>query len=136
MLAQPDMKCLSALVLFTYFGTLALSAASDRIVDGADLSRTAPLRGHRHSQAIPQNDRGLANPATELRYVTLLLQPAAGLEAFLAEQQTPSSLNYRRWLTPEQFADRFGLSTNDIGKLTVWLQGAGLTVHDIARGRL
>ena len=129
------MKCLSALVLFTYFGTLALSAASDRIVDGADLGRTAPLRGHRHSQAIPQNDRGLANPATELRYVTLLLQPAAGLEAFLAEQQTPSSLNYRRWLTPEQFADRFGLSTNDIGKLTVWLQGAGLTVHDIARGR-
>ena len=67
----------------------------------------------------------------ELRYVTLLLQPVAGLEAFLAEQQMPSSPNYRRWLTPEQFADRFGLSTNDIGKLTAWLQGAGLTVHDV-----
>jgi uncharacterized protein (TIGR03437 family) len=129
------MKGLSALLLLTCLGIPALSAATDRIVDRVDLGRTAPLRGHRHSQAIPRNDRGPADPAAELRYVTLVLQPAAGLEAFLAEQQTPSSPNYRRWLTPEQFADRFGLSANDIGKLTGWLQGAGLTVHDVARGR-
>jgi uncharacterized protein (TIGR03437 family) len=104
-------------------------------VDRVDPGRTAPLRGHRHSQAIPQNDRGLADPATELRYVTLLLQPAAGLEAFLAEQQTPSSPNYHRWLAPDQFADRFGLTAGDIGKLTAWLQSEGMTVHDVARGR-
>jgi uncharacterized protein (TIGR03437 family) len=129
------MKRLSALFLLTCLGNPALFAASDRIVDRVDLGRTALLRGHRHSQATPQNDRGPADPATELRYVTLQLQPAAGLEAFLAEQQTPSSPNYRRWLTPEQFADRFGLSANDIGKLRAWLEGAGLTVHDVARGR-
>ena len=129
------MKRLSGLFLLTCLGAMVLSAANDRIVDRVDLGRTVPLRGHRHSQAIPQNDRGPADPATELRYVTLLLRPAAGLEAFLAEQQTPSSPNYRRWLTPEQFADRFGLSGNDIGKLTAWLHGAGMTVHDVARGR-
>lgn len=129
------MKRLSGLSLLTCIGAMVLSAASDRIVERVDLGRTAAVRGNRHSQAIPQNDRGLADPSTPLRYVTLMLQPAAGLDAFLAEQQTPSSPNYHRWLTPEQFADRFGLSANDVGKLTAWLQGAGLTVHDVARGR-
>jgi uncharacterized protein (TIGR03437 family) len=135
MLAQPAMNRLRRLVFLTCLGTTALFAASDRIADRVDPARTAPLRGHRHSQAIPQNDQGPADPAAELRYVTLILRPASGLESFLAEQQTPSSPNYRRWLTPEQFGDRFGLSSNDIGKLTAWLQGAGLTVHDVARGR-
>jgi uncharacterized protein (TIGR03437 family) len=129
------MKRLSAFALLTCLGTTVLAAASDRIVDRVDPGRTTMLRGHRHSQAVSQNDRGLADPATELRDVTLLLQPAAGLEAFLAEQQTPSSPNYRRWLTPEQFADRFGLTSNDVGKLTAWLQSEGLTVRDVARGR-
>jgi uncharacterized protein (TIGR03437 family) len=129
------MKRLSAFFLLTCLGNPALFAASDRIVDRVDLGRTEALRGHRHSQALPQNDRGPADPATELRYVSVLLRPAAGLEAFLAEQQTPSSPNYHRWLTPEQFADRFGLTANDIGKITAWLQSAGLTVHDVARGR-
>jgi len=66
---------------------------------------------------------------------TLLLKPAGGLESFLREQQDPSSANYHRWLTPEQFADRFGLGNNDIAKLTSWLRSQGLTVHDVARGR-
>jgi uncharacterized protein (TIGR03437 family) len=129
------MKRLSRFVWLACLGIPVLSAASDRVVDPVDLSRTTPLLGRRHSQATPENDRGPASPATELRYVTLILQPAGGLEAFLAEQQTPSSPNYRRWLTPEQFGDRFGLTTNDIGKLTGWLQSQGLTVHNVARGR-
>ena len=41
------------------------------------------------------------------------LHPAqqAALDRLLADQQTPSSPNYHKWLTPEQYADRFGLSS-------------------------
>ncbi len=113
---------------------MLLAAAQDRIHDPVDSTRTVVVPG-RHPQAIPANDRGLADPARELRYITLLLQPAAGLDDFLARQQSPGSPDYHRWLTPEQFADRFGLTANDISKLTVWLQSAGLQVHDVARGR-
>ena len=75
------------------------------------------------------------DPATPITYATLYLQPGRGLEAFLTDQQTPSSPNYHRWLTPEQFGDRFGLTPNDLGKITGWLKSAGFTVHDVARGR-
>jgi uncharacterized protein (TIGR03437 family) len=70
-----------------------------------------------------------------ISYATIHLRPAEGLEAFLADQQSPSSANYHKWLSPEDFADRFGLTANDIGKVTSWLRSEGLTVHDVARGR-
>ena len=72
--------------------------------------------------------------SAELSHITLILQPGPGLDAFLTDLQNPASPDYHRWLTPEQFADRFGLSAGDIGKLTAWLQSEGLRVNDVARG--
>src|ERR1700733_22292 len=113
----------------------SLYAAPDRINQAVDPNRTTVLAGQVHPLAQARYDRGPADSATELSYVTLLLRPDPSLQAFLAEQRTPSSPNYRRWLAPEQFADRFGLSQNDIGKITGWLGSQGLRVNDIARGR-
>jgi len=115
-------------------GVAALAA--DRIVAPVDSQQTVPLGARISSRARPQYDRGPLDASTRLNYLTLLLKPASGLESFLREQQDPSSANYHRWLTPEQFADRFGLSNNDIAKLTSWLRSQGLTVHDVARGRV
>jgi subtilase family serine protease len=57
------------------------------------------------------------------------------LTQLLADQQNRSSRNYHRWLTPEQFADRFGLSNSDLKKVTTWLERAGFTDVQVARGR-
>ena len=111
------------------------AAVSDRIAAKADISRTVPLKGHHRPEAIPQNDAGPVDPAMPVAYATLYLKPAPGLESFLADQRNPASPDYRRWLTPEQFGERFGLSGGDIGQLTQWLQAQGLTVHDVARGK-
>jgi uncharacterized protein (TIGR03437 family) len=110
-------------------------AATDRIAANVAPGRSAVLRGNKRPEAIPQNDRGPVAATMRIDYATLYLKPAPGLANFLADQQNPSSPNYHRWLTPEQFADRFGLTGNDTGKITAWLQSQGLTVHDIARGR-
>ena len=59
----------------------------------------------------------------------------AALEQLLAEQQDPASPNYHNWLTPEQYADRFGVSQNDIDKIVSWLETEGFTVDQVARGR-
>jgi subtilase family serine protease len=71
--------------------------------------------------------------------VTLAIKKAPGqqteLDRFLDDLQNRSSPNYHRWLRPEEYADRFGASQNDIGKLTAWLSSEGLTVEGIARGR-
>jgi subtilase family serine protease len=74
-----------------------------------------------------------------LDYITMVMQPSAeqqaNLERLLKQQQDPASANYHRWLTPEQYADRFGLSQNDVGKLTAWLRSQGFDIVQVARGR-
>jgi uncharacterized protein (TIGR03437 family) len=59
----------------------------------------------------------------------------ADLEQLLQQQQDFSSANYHHWLTPEQYADRFGVSQSDIDKIVAWLGQRGLTVKSVARGR-
>jgi uncharacterized protein (TIGR03437 family) len=115
--------------------TCLSAIAADRIVDRVDAGRTVTVKGQTHPLAQPQFDQGAVDPAMEISYATVLLKPAGGLEEFLAEQQAASSPNYRRWLTPEQFGARFGLSDSDIGKLVEWLGSQGLQVRDVARGR-
>jgi subtilase family serine protease len=72
-------------------------------------------------------------------YITLVMKTApqqqAGLETLLAEQQDRSSPNYRQWLTPEQFGDRFGLNQTDCDAVTSWLTSHGLYLEQIARAR-
>lgn len=128
-------RFLLALFGVLFFPILPPLFAADRIVRAVDPSRFSTLQRQVPQWALPQYDRGPIAPSTVLPYVTLQFQPAAGLEQFLTEQRTPSSPNYHRWLTPEQFADRFGLSSDDIAKLVAWLQSQGLRVHDVARGR-
>jgi hypothetical protein len=71
--------------------------------------------------------------------VRLVLKPSAEqqaeLDQLLEDQRNPASPDYQNWLTPEQFGERFGVSENDIGKLTAWLESQGLRVEDVARAR-
>ena len=104
----------------------------------AQQSRMA-LKENVHPQARPQYDVGPVDPSLEIAYATLHLKPTdaqqAALEELLVEQQDPASPNYHKWLTPEQFADRFGLNLDNIARLTSWLDSQGLRVNDVARGR-
>ena len=115
------------------------SRIPNRIAGGIDNTRRMALSGHVHPQAQPQFDQGRVRPDATLDYVTLELEPSAAqkadLELLLVEQQNPGSPSYHQWLTPEQFADRFGVSTQDANTIAAWLQSQGLTVHAISRGR-
>ncbi len=53
----------------------------------------------------------------------------------LREQQDPTSANFRRWLTPEEFGARFGASPETLTRATQWLESQGFTVESTARGR-
>src|SRR5579871_140279 len=117
----------------------ALDAQQDRIAGAVDRTRVITLKGNRHPGVGPQNDQGLVTPEFALSGMTLLFKqsPAqeSALQQLIAEQQNPASVNYRRWLTPDQYADRFGVSHNDIAKVTAWLKSEGFTVGTVARGR-
>jgi uncharacterized protein (TIGR03437 family) len=69
----------------------------------------------------------------------LLFKPSstqqAALDQLLAQQQDPSSANYHRWLTPEQYAASFGLSAADFQQVRNWVEARGFSVADSARSR-
>jgi len=95
--------------------------------------------GNVHPQARPEFDRGAVDPSMELGYVNLFLKRSAAqqadLDQLLEAQQNLASPLYHHWLTPEEFADRYGASQEDIDKLVAWLQSSGFTVKRVARGR-
>jgi subtilase family serine protease len=117
----------------------AQAAQPDRIVAPIDGTETVVLKGNVHPKALPQYDQGPVEPSMRLPYITIVIKPTAnqqaGLKRFLKEQQDPSSPNYRKGLTPEQYADRFGLSRRDIGAITKWLLSQGFAIVQVARGR-
>ena len=89
--------------------------------------------------ARPEFDQGAVDPSFHAQGMTLLLKQSAAqqtaLQQLLAEQQDPGSPNYHKWLTPQQYADRFGISQTDVDKINAWLQSEGFTIDDVANGR-
>jgi len=98
------------------------------------------VRGNLHRLARAEFDRGPVEDSLPMENVTLMLRstPAqqAALEELLREQQDPSSANYQQWLSPEEFADRFGLPTAEFNQIAEWLRSQGFTISDTARSRL
>src|SRR6266568_1884612 len=126
------------LLIFAAPGSTQVSSR-DRIFRPVDAAQTAVVRGTAHPLAGTQFDQGRTDPSQALHGVSLTfrLSPVqqADLDSLLRQQQDPSSLNYRKWLTPEQYAARFGMTQNDLAKVTAWLQSQGLTVDGISRNR-
>ena len=57
------------------------------------------------------------------------------LARLLAAQQDPASPDFRRWLSPAEFEQRFGASDADVAALRDWLTSHGLEVEDAPAGR-
>ncbi len=97
------------------------------------------MHGNVSPRAQAQHDQGAVDPGFPVEQVTLFakLSPEQQreLDQLLTEQQDPSSPKYRRWLTPEQYADRFGLNPEDWDKVESWLQAQGFQVLRRARSR-
>lgn len=114
-------------------------AQTDRIAGPIVNARMVALKGNVNPKAQPQFDRGVVDPALKLNAVMLAFKPTAqqqeALDQLLIEQQDRTSANYHRWLTPEQYADRFGLSAADIARIRTWLEGQGFEVGYVARSR-
>ncbi|HLZ41367.1 MAG TPA: protease pro-enzyme activation domain-containing protein [Candidatus Sulfotelmatobacter sp.] len=121
------------------FSSLSFGAQADRIQGSVFSGRRVALAGHVHHRALPQFDQGPVDPAMQMGTMTLLTVPTVAqrkaLTQLVAAQQDPKSPSYHKWLTPEQWADRFGLSPNDVRQITNWLQAQGFTNIHPARGR-
>src|ERR1700733_1768023 len=135
------MRLAKATTLATLLCSLAgfANAQQNRINRPVNPAERFTLTGHIHPHATAANDRGRVAASLQLSYVTLTFTRSpsqeADLQKLLADQQNPQSPSYHRWLTPEEYADRFGVSPGDLDKITSWLRSQGLTIANVARGR-
>ena len=117
-------------------------------VIGACAIFLSPLTGQENRRALEnQIPKPVANgTAREVgRYpesarmdvaIGLPLSDKEALKAFIAALYDPTSPDYKRYLTPDQFTERFGASAADYQKVADFLKSSGLTVTAITPNRM
>jgi hypothetical protein len=117
---------------------LAQGPFKDRIMESVDTSQMKIVAGNVHPLARRGLDQGRVDPSMRMHVtITFKMTEAqqAELDALLAGQQKRGSPDYQRWLTPEEFGSRFGLSQGDIDKVTAWLVGQGFQIEGVPASR-
>jgi subtilase family serine protease len=97
------------------------------------------LEGSLHPLAQAQFDAGRLPGDTKLQGISIVFNRTAAqqadLEALIAAQQNPASPLYHQWLTPDQFAARFGMAQADLDTVQSWLQQQGFSIDSVARSK-
>lgn len=129
------------------FALLALSPVSgrgqtalrNRISRSVDASDRVQLHGSVHPLLKIAIDQGKTDSHRLLYGASLVFrlssEQQAELDGLLRDQQDPSSLLYHKWLTPDEYGRRFGLSDGDLANVTSWLQSQGLLVESVSSSR-
>ena len=102
---------------------LALASPARAATDRVEFSKNVlPLAG--------ATDLGKSSPTATMEIGIGLKHPDAAGEAALAKaQQDRSSADYHHFLTPQQYADRFGVDRSSFQNALNWLKSGGATVQ-------
>jgi hypothetical protein len=106
--------------------SLSRSNARPLVAQEIDDAKLVRLSGNTRPEVKHHRDHGPIGDNTVLEHMLLQLRrPAekeAELQEFLDEVQTERSPNYHRWISANEFGERFGPSARDLDKLTDWLE--------------
>jgi kumamolisin len=127
-------KCVSIAVAAVALGFIAIAAAADAATSD---DASAVLAGNHPDEAAEFASEPAAPPSRTLTmHLTMALRNRADLDRLLEDQQNSASPDYHRWLTAEQFTQRFGPTDSGIAIVTGWLKRKGFTVKSAsARSR-
>src|SRR5690348_17567817 len=111
----------------------------DRLIGPIDDSSPVALTGLVHP-VVRAAASSAAVPATlPMQQMVLLLDSDAAQQAALDQlveaQHDPKSPLYHHFLSPQEFGAHFGVSQNDLNKITAWLTSHGFTIDLVPEGR-
>jgi subtilase family serine protease len=113
--------------------------STNRVREYIDDERRLTLRGNRHPLARAEFDVGAAADDLRMERMILGLRPSdeqqKALAALIEAQHDPNSPLYQRWLSPQEYGDRFGVSENDIALISDWLTMQGMEIEEVSTGR-
>lgn len=128
---------LSALSLFTITSLAQTPAA--RITTEIEGAGSVAIKGTHSPMAREENDAGRVPSGTKLQGISIVFSRSAAqeadLQALIAAQQNRASPLYHKWLTPDEFAARFGVADSDIAKVESWLELQGFSVDGVSRSK-
>lgn len=105
------------------------------IISAINDGNVVRLFGNTRPEANAANDRGKVADNFPMQHLALQLRRSPeqeqALRQFIDQLHDPTSANYHRWLTPEQFGAQYGPVASDIQKVTSWLQSHGFTVNTV-----
>jgi len=118
---------------------ISYGVTPDRIAGDVVNGPKVHLKGNMHGMARPEFDLGRADGNRLIQGISIAFRPSPtqqkDLDQFIAQLGDRKSPNYHKYLTPAEFGERFGMSLNDIAKITAWLQAQGFTNIRVANGR-
>jgi len=114
------------------FGLLVAIAASAAVFSSQTaFAQTVQLSGTVSREALALPTYGDL-PATQVLSLQLWFRPRsqAQLDSLIAAQQNPNSPQYHKWLTPQEYTERFGISQEDFDRVARWLSDQGFQVGE------
>ncbi|MGA2049437.1 MAG: protease pro-enzyme activation domain-containing protein [Terracidiphilus sp.] len=113
--------------------------AAPRIQAEVTSAEQSTLKNSQHPLAQAQFDAGRMPANIKLEGISIVFNRSAaqeaGLQALIAAQQNPASPQYHQWLSPDQFAARFGMADADLSKVQSWLEQQGFSIDSVARSK-
>src|SRR4051812_25893473 len=108
---------------------LPLVAAAFAVTGTAQANDRQAVAGTKPVWARSSADRGktASDQRVDVR-VWLSGRDPKGLDAYAQAVSTPGSQQYRKFLTPQQFNQRFGATRQQVADVTSWIRSSGLYV--------
>jgi len=98
-----------------------------------------PLKGTTSPLIAKSLDTGRMSRGQNLGRMLLLLSPTeeqvGAADQLIGDLHDASSPNYHKWLSPAEFGQRFGVADSDAVQVQHWLEGRGLTVHEVSQSK-
>src|SRR5258708_6391145 len=104
-----------------------------RITQNIDEGERVTLAGNTHRDASEGNDRGKVHDAFPREHLLLQLRRSPeqekAVQKFMEDLHNPNSPDFQKWLSADEFGDRFGVSDLDLDTLTRWLRSNGFRIN-------
>src|SRR5258708_13178849 len=104
-----------------------------RITQNIDEGERVTLAGNTHRDASEGNDRGKVHDAFPMEHLLLQLRRSPeqekAVQKFMENLHNPNSPDFQKWLSADEFGDRFGVSDLDLDTLTRWLRSNGFRIN-------
>jgi kumamolisin len=145
---KPEIILTALLLLVLMFSLMApwSTATSYAMADSPVTNRVAEVKNGDAMVKLAGNEPVFATGSKKLKLkdanedlsfgISLKPRNSVELDKLIEDLSNPASPNYHKFLTTQQFTDRFGATRDEVASLTAYLNSQGLQVAEVAPNNL